>query len=250
MSDPLKTTDIEDVLSSIRRLVSEEARPKQASTPMPDRGKLVLTPALRVSEPDRQDGTPEAGGSTDDLTLGLGAEVDETPDNALPEAENAAADVDPPVSSPETLEWEDHQSKQPETLTDETPGPEPESEPQDQTAAQAQSSDEPETQEWSGTLYDAADAHVPHDDAEVPDEHAPRAMPEKPMLDQPETDEDSHFDFLAEDDGMIDEEALRELVAEIVRQELQGALGERITRNVRKLVRREIHRAMSAQEFD
>lgn len=48
----------------------------------------------------------------------------------------------------------------------------------------------------------------------------------------------------------MDEDALRDLVAEIVREELQGALGERITRNVRKLVRREIHRALSMQDFD
>ncbi|MEL7166241.1 MAG: hypothetical protein AAGL96_12290 [Pseudomonadota bacterium] len=51
-------------------------------------------------------------------------------------------------------------------------------------------------------------------------------------------------------EDILDEEALRELVAEIVRQELQGALGERITRNVRKLVRREIHRAFAAQDLD
>ena len=48
----------------------------------------------------------------------------------------------------------------------------------------------------------------------------------------------------------LDEDALRNLVVEIVRQELQGALGERITRNVRKLVRREIHRMLISQEFD
>ena len=52
------------------------------------------------------------------------------------------------------------------------------------------------------------------------------------------------------DDTILDEEALRDLVSEIVRQELQGALGERITRNVRKLVRREIHRAMMGQDYD
>ena len=48
----------------------------------------------------------------------------------------------------------------------------------------------------------------------------------------------------------IDEAALRELVIDIVREELQGALGERITRNVRRLVRREIHRALATQELD
>jgi hypothetical protein len=52
------------------------------------------------------------------------------------------------------------------------------------------------------------------------------------------------------DDQLLDEEALRDLVSDIVRSELQGALGERITRNVRKLVRREIHRALTAQELE
>lgn len=52
------------------------------------------------------------------------------------------------------------------------------------------------------------------------------------------------------EDQVMDEAALRELVSEMVRAELQGALGERITRNVRKLVRREIHRALTAQEME
>lgn len=56
--------------------------------------------------------------------------------------------------------------------------------------------------------------------------------------------------FGAASEPVMDEEALRELVAEMVRAELQGALGERITRNVRKLVRREIHQMLAAQDFD
>ena len=60
---------------------------------------------------------------------------------------------------------------------------------------------------------------------------------------------DDRQDLAADDPTLIDEEMLRDLVSEIVRQELQGALGERITRNVRKLVRREIHRALSAQDL-
>lgn len=63
------------------------------------------------------------------------------------------------------------------------------------------------------------------------------------------SEEDIGLD-LDEDAQLIDEDALRDLVSEIVRQELQGALGERITRNVRKLVRREIHRALTAQELE
>lgn len=55
---------------------------------------------------------------------------------------------------------------------------------------------------------------------------------------------------LPPEDAIIDEAAMRELIAELVREELQGALGERITRNVRKLVRREIHRALAAQDLE
>ncbi len=60
---------------------------------------------------------------------------------------------------------------------------------------------------------------------------------------------DVAMDQLGAEDSILDEESLRELVADIVRAELQGALGERITRNVRKLVRREIQRALSAQDL-
>lgn len=52
------------------------------------------------------------------------------------------------------------------------------------------------------------------------------------------------------DAGLIDEEALRDLVAQLIREELRGVLGERITRNVRKLVRREIQRALMGEDFE
>lgn len=71
-----------------------------------------------------------------------------------------------------------------------------------------------------------------------------------PMPEEPVPGQGLGADVLASDEAIMDEDALRELVSDIVREELQGALGERITRNVRKLVRREIHRAMTAQDFD
>ncbi len=46
------------------------------------------------------------------------------------------------------------------------------------------------------------------------------------------------------------EEVLRDLVRDLIREELQGDLGERITRNIRKLVRAEIARALAAGQFD
>jgi hypothetical protein len=42
---------------------------------------------------------------------------------------------------------------------------------------------------------------------------------------------------------------LRDVVADVVHEELRGALGERITRNVRKLVRSEINRAVEATKL-
>lgn len=67
MSEPLSSSEIEDVLSSIRRLVSEDMRPQSAAAvparpakvavPAPD-SKLILTPALRVVHDDRRADPP------------------------------------------------------------------------------------------------------------------------------------------------------------------------------------------------
>jgi hypothetical protein len=72
--------------------------------------------------------------------------------------------------------------------------------------------------------------------------------PAEPIAEAIEEDEDEGlFDLAA---SGIDEAALRDMVAAIIREELQGTLGERITRNVRKLVRREIHRVLTSREFE
>ncbi len=60
-----------------------------------------------------------------------------------------------------------------------------------------------------------------------------------------------HDNLLSDDEALtLDEDALRELVSDMVRQELQGVLGERITRNVRRLVRREIQRALALRDLE
>ena len=83
-----------------------------------------------------------------------------------------------------------------------------------------------------------------------PDAAMRAAMAEAEAGDDGDTDASEELVSAAADLGAIDEEALRDMVVEIVREELQGALGERITRNVRRLVRREIHRALASQELD
>ncbi|NRB03016.1 MAG: hypothetical protein HRU30_07085 [Rhodobacteraceae bacterium] len=78
------------------------------------------------------------------------------------------------------------------------------------------------------------------------DEDAPRAA-QAPVTEAAEPAAEASPAF---DEDLLDEDALRDLVSEIVREELQGALGEKITRNVRKLVRREIHRILAAQDYE
>ncbi len=47
---------------------------------------------------------------------------------------------------------------------------------------------------------------------------------------------------------ILDEEAVRGIINAIVREELQGELGERITRNLRKLIRRELAQMMAESD--
>lgn len=57
--------------------------------------------------------------------------------------------------------------------------------------------------------------------------------------------------LVAEDVGArIDDDALRQIVLQVLREELAGDMGERITRNVRKLVRREINRVLASRDLD
>ena len=48
----------------------------------------------------------------------------------------------------------------------------------------------------------------------------------------------------------LEQEEIRQMVVEVVRQDLQGELGKHITRSIRKLVRKEISRAMSVSLYD
>ena len=131
-----------------------------------------------------------------------------------------------------------------------------------------------ETIAWPGTAkrntenaQDAEDADQPDDEEAVEfthhdagtDDVGPSGADERAVGDAVvETDSDVGDEYDDDDlDGLLDagnvsldEDALRALVSEIVRQELTGPMGERITRNVRKLVRREIYRILSSQEFD
>ncbi len=209
MSDPVTNVPIEDVLSSIRKLVSEEVRAQvtphaalltRTVQPGQPAGKLILTPALRVVEGDDF-------GAEDEIIAGFA-------EDAEPEDEDTSAIVLRPFATLSRL--------------------------RDRDAAQSQPTPVAGDVLWDAEEAGEAPVAASHrmgeeDSAETTDRRAPIS--------------DVPTDLLAHDTPQDDgDDALRDLVTEILRQELQGPLGERITRNVRKLVRSEIQRALNARD--
>ena len=285
MSDPVTNVEIEDVLSSIRRLVSEsggaQAEVRKASkifenkAPEPETGaetpaekpavldKLVLTPSLRVAE------APETVAVSED-TSEPEAEVEAEPEiEAADEVEHAteagehhaevSEEAQPEAVSEESAEHAAETEQTPEQSADEHVNA-PEGESLKDRIEQLEAAVSSQDGEWEEENDESVETlqWEDHGNEGTSDENmsAPEAFAEHhhdfDAADEADkiTEAEDEYDFLAGDETLLDEDTLREMVADIVRQELQGALGERITRNVRKLVRREIHRALMAQEFE
>ena len=319
MSEPLTSHEIEDVLSSIRRLVSEDLRPARAAASAspevkaaaaaPEIDKLLLTPALRVV----QEKAPEAEAPADadaaswpepetsglaDLSAGAAPAAaiayEAEPGEAAPSPIAAFSppqevyddagmeDAAPPpafMGGEDEIIWAsagevEDATAMVEDLVEPPADPAP---PRGHWTAQDLPGSVDWVQEetaWAETdpLRFVAHPRKPDPAAEpvVPAEPVVHAEPEQaahiaevamPPAPEPEVrPDDSGPGEAAEDmaapglfDGQefrLDEEKLREIVRDIIREELAGTLGERITRNVRKLVRVEINRALTAREFE
>ena len=99
-------------------------------------------------------------------------------------------------------------------------------------------------QEDGGTVDRVDDDDTPH--VEILDDGPDTGFDSDPAPErEPETDRAESF----EEDTIIDEATLRALVAQIVRDELHGQLGERVTQQVRKLVRSEIAKALDDRKY-
>ncbi len=226
MSEAMSSSDIEDVLSSIRRLVTGDLRPRTADSdaaetdPAPTEeattnaaGKLLLTPALRVVTPVENSPRPPIDG----VLSVIGAHV--APPPAGFEAEtgdvfNAATETVPPrpvaaMTAP------------PRPLAD--------------------------TFVFSSTREHGGGKAEP--DAPAAPPVPPPMLSPRPQAEASGTDDDMDEDDILPDEVSpvvdLDEETLRELIRDVLREELQGQMGERITRNIRKLVRAELARAIS-----
>ncbi|WP_239113294.1 hypothetical protein [Shimia biformata] len=312
MSDPVTNVEMQDVLSSIRRLVTENTRstprkefpvekaeeddPQLAETSETadepaDDGRLVLTPSLRVMPP------PDAESDADEPS----DETDVAADDLPVEDNEDIGDVDTPDDAPESVSYGEIDDETLEKdlaealdLSDDTadgsdltaldmPWLKPSEE--DTSAEDTGATAPEEKQEEIQARFEAVEQVVEDDyEPDLPGDSANAGTATTRLdwqdpedidtddLDMAEAYEEmseqleegareyvgravekelgSDIGILPDDAQIMDEDALRDLVADIVRQELQGALGERITRNVRKLVRREIHRALAAAELE
>lgn len=301
MSEMMKNSDVEDVLFSIRRLVSdtpEETPEVDADANVkPKAEALMLTSALRVSDPatePEQIDLEDMDTSLSHFRNAVGR--DETEVDELPSLDDVFADktdgdqprrlhlseivtddsVEPAKESFSGVEeyFEDEETgdlaartwtgdPDVETLSEFATPEDTFGAPVEDTVvapetdfAIAEDADaELVAEDWMEDA--AADAvKVQEDEAVEEDESlAVEDSSEENALDDGEVEleelEAGATDGLADfEDNILDEDALRDMVTEIVREELSGDLGERITRNVRKLVRREIHRALMTRDFD
>ena len=312
MVGPLSSEEIEDVVSSVRRLVSNEQGQRTMSRDL-TADRLLLTPALRV--------VSEIGPLS---TLILDIPMSEAVPPAKPAAEAAspAAGLAPPAEVTEPAEdgpavelieadWEDEIWAAPDgvSLGEVALGAEeaevllpPVEDAPAGAVTDAEAGTEIEPEAWAQVDGDwVEDEPVPFIPLRRRAEHLAARLAAGAVLDPDEAEDTDHDDTpaaplrdvaaeLLEDDpaaadldgdapvargiddgeetgsaqrmpteildadgtplAVLDEAALQEIVRQMIREELQGSLGERITRNVRKLVRAEINRALVARDLD
>lgn len=273
MTDSSVKAGVEDVLSSIKRLVSEEGRKvpnliKGTAARKP--GRLVLTDALRVGAPAEDPRAPLK------LAQKISAEA------ASQHAANVGAmrpanDLSQPMrlrscdivrpGTPAINDIGGESSDDREGRRDLAGSLSAKIAALEAAIARTEDQWEPDGESddaYSGTRTDkvswasdtgfsaSKDAAVSEAemDAESDEESTPATFTRDNRDDSSEAEVKVDQEAPAMATGTMDEDELRELIANIVRQELRGALGERITRNIRKLVRREINRALAAQNLD
>lgn len=327
MSEPVTNAEIEDVLSAVRRLVSESGAPRREERRREPVGKLVLTPAFRVdtvAEPvatdkaDPADMTDAQGHETaeaetsqpaekpmasveslvqravsaapepvdqdtdedwDEPEVALSSDESGSVEDDVPEAgfvevndedelvsslEDRIAELESVVTDSTTQDWEPDGSEEqgaPATVifrhAGAAAGPrfdepdhaepvdeEPEVDLPDPDPMGVAEAAEIDVQEWEDVVDTPTAYAVPDIDEDEDDYDAPYAAEPEQVMGDYEIGENTA------DDMVIDEDMLREIVGRLVREELQGTMGERITRNLRRMVRREIARAIALKDFD
>lgn len=289
MSEAMSKVEIEDVLSSIRRLVSEDSRPSivRGGPPLerhdmtlgPER--LILTPALRVVAEEQAEELvdppePPQAAPIGALVAGLGAAVDaqdeqwepETGDEPPPLPEGAAALEDaewdgdgpaltfaayprvqltnpimPPRAAPASSDAVDVIEE--EVIAD--PWAAAPYQPDVIEPVDVMTPDHPEVADWAQEGEDEPQETLARGAPTIEPDMAWADAAEAEAVEELSGQIASRIDPI--DAEAMGQEALREMVRLLIVEELQGALGQRITRNIRKLVRAEIARALATEQL-
>lgn len=257
MSERMTNVEIEDILSSIRRLVAEEARPPLQRQPP----KLVLTAADRVPParpvPDPQPEAPVAAAAEDALEARI-AELEALlgmPQGPFEADEGDPFDTPPALRHPAAPDPAPSRPRPPVLELVASTAPQAPEAPAAAPLVLTPAADEPPDSDPAAAQPAAVDTEAAAaEPAAIPEPLTDSAAePAGPAADRDadrwEAAEPGAYFAPAPDDDVIDEETLRDIVRDILREELQGPLGERITRNLRKLVRAEIARAMVSREL-
>ena len=286
MTESLTDPGRDDVLAQVRNLVKAVPTPK---APEPksalSAGRLLLTPALRVADPSNGQQSAEPARprrmSLEDRIAELEAAVgsqsqDWEPDGSedlephIPDkviyARPRAANTD--VNGPKFGHRTDADMAEdaPEiaadgfVLTDalsqknKSAAPQDDPEPAEEAKHISVDLDDDPNPSEGGVVSTAFFSHARRSFRPVPEDQ--QADPVEEMSDPQISDAvDDDAAALPEDEAQhevedIDEERLRQIVREVLLEELTGPLGEKMTRNIRKMLRREVDRAMSLREFE
>ena len=233
MSGPDRSDEIDDLVSSVRDFVAHKeysARPQRVKSEL-----LVLTPAFRVQ--GDEDAYPPLDHNASADSLGPNVQRFEPPRLVeRPSLTEAAAEVEAAV----TEQKNEFEPDEGESFAEDA---------------------------WAASAFPVTES------PDIPEESAPVQVstPEVAPVPEPPRQESADLsDMIAQEidaaigakpedapkqaaRDILDEmsvDLLRGLVSEMIREELAGALGEKITRNVRKLVQREINRALMARGID
>ncbi|WP_108816391.1 hypothetical protein [Loktanella sp. Alg231-35] len=226
MSKSARTDEIDALVSSVRDFVSHKDLQKDLPPDIPER--LVLTPEQLVRENAPEEIEPEP----------------DSPTNVeAPEA--AVVDIVHRLRATQPDEREGLEEKIAELEAAVTAQPD---------EWEADEGESFEDEAWAFSAFQTPrDDSTDSDEAPGPEDEAASELGEIPPTDD-DDDEAATDDVIANlmaaqtADAMA-EDALRAMITEIVHEELTGELGERMTRNVRKLVRREINRVLLSREL-
>jgi hypothetical protein len=231
MSNMARSDEIDELVSSVRSLVAQ--KDTGAVRKMPPQDRLILTPALRIdaTQPETRENTANAE-PRDILVLENAVAGDR------PSLEGTVAGLEAAVTA-RAEDWEPdggeafHQATWAASAFQTT-----QDDSQSVTLPEAEKAEDAPATE--APAMDTAAIDLPSPDTDTPAEDDPSDLETRIASDLVM----QHFG------AQIDETALRDAVLRILREELSGDMGERITRNVRKLVRREINRVLVSRDLD